>query len=100
VSVDPTVLLIILLMGLVTYLCRIGGYWMMGRFTLSSRVEAGLQYLPGAVLISLVGPAMAEEGIPGVLAVIATAVGMRLTGNLLIAMLAGVLTIWLARQVG
>jgi uncharacterized membrane protein len=100
VSVDPTVLLIILLMGLVTYLCRIGGYWMMGRFTLSSRVEAGLQYLPGAVLISLVGPAMAEEGIPGVLAVIATAVAMRLTGNLLIAMLAGVLTIWLTRQVG
>ena len=99
-SVDPTVLLIILLMGLVTYLCRIGGYWMMGRFTLSSRVEAGLQYLPGAVLISLVGPAMAEEGIPGVLAVIATAVAMRLTGNLLIAMLAGVLTIWLTRQVG
>lgn len=99
-SVDPTVLLIILLMGLVTYLCRIGGYWMMGRFTLSSRVEAGLQYLPGAVLISLVGPAMAEEGIPGVLAVIVTAVAMRLTGNLLIAMLGGVLTIWLTRQVG
>jgi len=97
-SVDPTVLLIIVLMGLVTYLCRIGGYWMVGRFALSPRVEAGLQYLPGAVLISLVGPAMAEEGLPGVIAVIITAVAMRLSGNLFIAMLAGVGTVWLTRQ--
>jgi uncharacterized membrane protein len=100
VSVDPTVLLIILLMGLVTYLCRIGGYWMMGRFTISPRIEAGLQYLPGAVLISLVGPAMAEEGVPGVLAIVATAVAMRLSSNLLVAMVAGVATVWLARQIG
>lgn len=98
-SVDPQVLLIIVLMGVVTYGCRIGGYWMMGRFTLSPRVEAGLQYLPGAVLISLVGPAMAEEGIPGVMAVIVTAVAMRLSGNLLVSMLAGVATVWLTRQI-
>jgi len=95
----PTALVAILLMALVTYACRAGGYWMMGRVTISPRVEAGLQYLPGAVLISLVAPAMAEEGIPGVLAVIATAIAMRASRNLLVALVAGVGTVWLARQV-
>ena len=98
-TMHPTALVAILLMAIVTYACRAGGYWMMGRVTISPRVEAGLQYLPGAVLISLVAPAMAEEGIPGVMAVIATAIAMRTTSNLLVALLAGVGTVWLMRQV-
>ena len=98
-TIHPTAALAILMMALVTYACRAGGYWMMGRVTVSPRVEAGLQYLPGAVLISLVVPAMAEEGFPGVCAVIATAIAMRTTGNLLVALVAGIGTVWLLRQV-
>ncbi|MBA2775776.1 MAG: AzlD domain-containing protein [Chloroflexia bacterium] len=85
-------------MAIVTYGCRAGGYWLMGRVTISPRIEIGLTYLPGAVLISLVAPAMAEEGIPGVCAVAATALAMRLTNSLLVAMVAGVGTVWLMRQ--
>lgn len=98
-TVHPSALLAIALMAAVTYACRAGGYWLMGRVTMSPRIEAGLQYLPGAVLISLVAPAMAEEGIPGVCAVVATAIAIRLTNNLLVAMVAGVGTVWLLRQV-
>ncbi len=98
-TIHPDALLTIALMALVTYACRAGGYWLMGRVTMSPRIEIGLTYLPGAVLISLVAPAMAREGIPGVCAVIVTAVVMRWRNNLLLAMLAGIATVWLVRQV-
>ena len=98
-TIHPAALLAILLMAIVTYGCRAGGYWLMGRVTISPRIEIGLTYLPGAVLISLVAPAMAEEGIPGVCAVAATALAMRLTNSLLVPMVAGVGTVWLMRQV-
>jgi uncharacterized membrane protein len=98
VTIHPSALLAIVLMAIVTYGCRAGGYWLMGRVEISPRIAVGLTYLPGAVLISLVAPAMAEEGIPGVCAVIATAVAMRKTNNLLVAMIAGIGTVWLVRH--
>jgi uncharacterized membrane protein len=98
-TIHPGALLAIALMAVVTYACRAGGYWLMGRVTMSPRVEVGLTCLPGAVLVSLVAPAMAQEGIPGVCAVAVTAVAMRRTNNLLIAMVAGIGTVWLTRQV-
>ncbi len=98
-TIHASALLVIALMAVVTYACRAGGYWLMGRVTMSPRVEIGLTYLPGAVLVSLVAPAMAEEGVPGVCAVVATAIAMRKTNNLLVAMVAGIGTVWLARQI-
>ncbi len=97
-TIHPEALLTIALMALVTYACRAGGYWLMGRVAMSPRIEIGLTYLPGAVLISLVAPAMAREGIPGVCAVAVTAVVMRWRNNLLLAMLAGIGTVWLVRH--
>jgi len=99
VTIHASALLAIVLMALVTYACRAGGYWLMGRVTMSPRIEIGLTYLPGAVLVSLVAPAMAEEGIPGVCAVAVTALAMRRTNNLLVAMVAGIGTVWLVRQI-
>ncbi len=99
-TIHSGALIAIVLMALVTYACRAGGYWLMGRVTISPRIEAGLAYLPGAVLISLVAPAMVEEGVPGVCAVTATAIVMRLSNNLLLSMLTGIGTIWLLRQLG
>ena len=97
-TIHPEALLTIGLMALVTYACRAGGYWLMGRVTMSPRIEIGLTYLPGAVLISLVAPAMAREGIPGVTAVVVTALVMRVRNNLLLAMLAGIGIVWLTRH--
>ncbi len=98
-SIHPEALLAILLMAVVTYATRAGGYWIMGRITLSPRVAVMLAYLPGAVLTALVVPAVLAEGVAGVIALAATALAMRWRGNLLIAMLAGVGTIWIVRQV-
>lgn len=97
-TIHPSALLTIALMAIVTYLCRAGGYWLMGRVAISPRIEAGLAYLPGAVLIALVAPATVEEGAPGLLAVGATAAVMRWRGNLFLALVAGVGTIWIARR--
>lgn len=86
-------------MAVVTYALRAGGFWLMGRVTLPPRMEAALIYLPGAVLTSLIVPPVIEEGLPGVMALMATALAMWWRGNLLLAMVAGVGTVWLARIV-
>ncbi|CAA9546880.1 MAG: Msl1536 protein, partial [uncultured Thermomicrobiales bacterium] len=86
-TIHPTALLAIVLMAAVTYLTRAGGYWLLGRFALSPRLEAGLGYLPGSVFIALVVPAAIEEGPPGAIAIAITAIVMRRTGNLLLTMI-------------
>ena len=89
----------IVIMAAVTYGFRGGGYWLMGRVTLSPRMEAGLAYLPGAVITALVVPSMLEAGVPGVFGVAVVAICMRIRPNLLLAMTAGILTVWMLRQV-
>jgi len=56
VSLDPQTLLTILLMALATYATRAGGLWLASRLTLSGRVEAWLDHIPGAILVSIVAP--------------------------------------------
>lgn len=89
----------ILIMASITYAFRAGGYWLMGRITLSPRAEAGLAYLPGAVITALVVPASLEAGVPGVMGLIAVGIGMRIRPNLMLALVAGVGTVWLTRQI-
>jgi uncharacterized membrane protein len=89
----------IVLMALVTYGTRVGGYWIMGRVTLSPQVAAVLVYLPGAVLTSLIVPAVLKKGVEGVVALGVTALAMCRWGNLFIVMLAGVGTIRVLRLV-
>jgi uncharacterized membrane protein len=89
----------IVLMAIVTYLLRAGGYWLVGRFTLTPRFEAALTYLPGAVLTALVIPAVIDEPGPGIPALLVTALIVRRTGNLFLALTGGVFVVWALRQV-
>ena len=58
-----TVWLIILLTGVVTYITRSAGYFIIARFkTLHPRVEAALEAVPGAVLVTLVLPPALSNG--------------------------------------
>ncbi len=98
-TIHGSALLTIVLMGIATYALRAGGYWLMGRVTLSPRLEAGLAYLPGAVLTALVVPAAIEAGVPGLVGLAAVALVMRRWGNLFLALVAGVGMVWLVRQV-
>lgn len=61
--IDPATLATIVAMGLATYLTRVAGYWLVRRFTLSGRVQAGLEAVPGAILIALIAPAAFATGI-------------------------------------
>jgi uncharacterized membrane protein len=88
----------IAIMAAITYSFRAGGYWLMGRVSLSPRLEAGLSYLPGAVITALVVPAALEAGVEGVIGVAAVGVVMRTRGNLLLALVAGIGVVWLMRQ--
>jgi len=61
--IEPTALAAIAAMALATYLTRIGGYWLVRRFKLSGRLRAGLEAVPGAILIALIAPAAFATGI-------------------------------------
>jgi uncharacterized membrane protein len=86
-------------MALVTYATRAGGLWALGRVTSSARVEAWLRQLPGTVLVAIVVPAAVANGLAGVLALLATVLVALRTGKLPLALLVGVGTVWLLRQV-
>lgn len=86
-------------MALVTYGTRAGGMWLMRFTSPSGRVERALQHIPGTVLAAIVAPAAIGHGVAGVVAVVVTgAVSVR-TGNLLLAMAAGVITVSLVGSV-
>ena len=98
-TVHSSALLTILLMAVVTYSLRAGGYWLMGRVTLSPRMEAGLAYLPGAVITALVVPSAIEAGFAGIVGLVAVAIVMRRWNNLFLALVFGIGTVWLIRTV-
>ena len=96
-ELDGRVLAAIVGMALVTYATRAGGFWLMCRIPLSRRTQAFLRNLPGAVLMSLVAPAILTGGTAGALGASATAAVMLATGRELLAMAAGVATVAAAR---
>jgi uncharacterized membrane protein len=90
-------LLTIVLMALVTYATRAGGLWLASRLALSERAEAWLDYIPGAILVSIVAPVVLAGGIAEALAALAVVLVASRTGSLPIAMVTGVLAILLLR---
>ena len=85
-------------MAIVTYLTRIGGFWLVDRVDLSERARSFLRYVPGAVLVSLILPELLEGGAPEVGAALVTLVVAVRTGNILYARLAGIGAIVLLRR--
>ena len=90
-------LLTIVLMALATYATRAGGLWLASRLALSERAEAWLDYIPGAILVSIVAPVVLAGGIAEALAALAVILVALRTGSLPIAMVTGVLAILLLR---
>lgn len=97
-TVHGSAFVTIILMAIVTYAFRAGGYWMMGRVTLSPRMESGLAYLPGAVITALVVPSAIEAGFPGIVGLVAVAIVMRSWNNLFLALVFGIGAVWVMRQ--
>jgi branched chain amino acid efflux pump len=97
VEISLISLLTILGMGVVTYVTRIGGFWLLGRITPTKRVEAWMRAIPGAVLISLIAPALVASGVVGFIAGAATVLIAARTKQMLPALVAGVVIVALAR---
>ncbi len=94
---DRGTLLAIALMALTTYATRAGGLWLANRFDLSERAGAWLDQIPGAILVSLVAPAVLTGGVAEALAAIAVVVVALRTGSLPAAMVTGVGTVVVLR---
>ncbi|GAD52752.1 hypothetical protein MBEHAL_1512 [Halarchaeum acidiphilum MH1-52-1] len=77
-------------MAVVTYLTRIGGFWLLGRLSLSPMVRAWLEYVPGTILVALVAPELLQSGPPGWLAGAGVVLVAWRTDSLLSAMLVGI----------
>jgi uncharacterized membrane protein len=82
-------------MAIVTYSTRAGGMWLMRLTTPSARTERWLQHIPGSVLAAIIAPAVISHGVAGVVAVVVTGAVSFRTGNLLLAMASGVITVYL-----
>lgn len=89
-AVDPTVVVVIAGMAAVTYLTKAGGLWLLTRVEISDRAEAGLEVLPGAIVVAVLGPELAAGGPSEWLAGGVVAVVAWRTGNIFLALIAGV----------
>ncbi|WP_435077884.1 AzlD family protein [Halococcus sp. AFM35] len=97
-ALNPAVVALILGMALVTYATKAGGLWLVGRVDLSERAEAGLDVLPGAVVVAFIAPALADGGVPEWVAAGATVAVAHKTGSLLLSLGVGVGTVVAVRQ--
>jgi uncharacterized membrane protein len=85
-------------MALVTYATRAGGPLLLSRAKLSPRVEAGLNHVPGAVLVAIVAPQVLNAGLAEAIAAALTVLTAIVTRSLLLAMVVGVVAVWVLRQ--
>ena len=94
---DLTTILAVLGMGAATYLTRVAGLFLATRMRIGGRGEAFLRGIPGAILISLVAPAVASSGPADALAAAATVCAAVLSRSLLLSMVIGVAAACLLR---
>lgn len=90
-------LLAILGMAAVTFAIRAGGLLLANRLPTTGFVASWMKHVPGAVLASLVAPAILAGGAAEAIAAAATALIYIVSRNLFAAMLGGVLAVYLAR---
>jgi uncharacterized membrane protein len=94
---SPETLLAIAGMVFVTVAIKASGLLLANRLPQTGFVAAWLRHIPGAVLASLVAPAIVSGSLADAIAAAATALAFILTRNLFAAMAAGVATVFLAR---
>lgn len=93
------VVLAILLVGVVSYSCRAGGFFLMRYVRLTPRVEAWLNAIPIAIVGAVLGPIAANGGPPEWVGLATAAAMMHLTRSDFATVLAAVAAVALVRQV-
>lgn len=93
-SVDPWNVVAFVLMGMATYACRGGGYWLFRQISPSPVVRAILAYIPGTLFVSFVVPALVLGGVQPVVGAAATTAVMLATRNVGLSIVVGVAAAW------
>ena len=91
--VDPATIAAIIGMAAATYLSRGGGYWLFRQIKPGPGMRALLGYIPGALFVSFVVPALAAGGWEQWVGAAVT-LAIMLTGNLSLAILGGTAAAW------
>jgi uncharacterized membrane protein len=80
-------------MGLVTYLTRAAGLFLVARMRVTGRTEAFLSAMPGAILMSIVAPQVAGAGPAELVSALAVLGVAARTRNVLLAIVVGVVLV-------
>ncbi len=95
---DITAILVISGMAIVTYLTRAGGLFLVNRIQISDRVERFLTTIPGAILISIIAPSLFNGGFKDTAAGCITMIIAFKTKNLFLAMISGIILVYILRN--
>lgn len=96
-TVDGATVLVIAAMSAATYATKAGGLWLLNRITLDDRLEAGLEALPGAIVVSIVGVELVTAGPTAWIAAIVVVLLVVRSGSLLLGLVGGVAGILILR---
>jgi uncharacterized membrane protein len=99
-GVETGFLLALAAMAAASYVCRVAGYFLMGYVQITPRIEAALKAVPLSVMIGIVIPSVAAGRIPEIAGLAAVGLAMKLTGNDLVAAVAGAAAVGLCRWAG
>ncbi len=95
--IRPDALAAILLMGLASYACRAGGFFLMRYVTVTPRVEAWLKAIPVALIGAILGPIAANGGPPEWLGLVTAVLAMKFIGNDFVSVVASVAVVAVTR---
>jgi uncharacterized membrane protein len=96
-SIRLDLLPLLLAWALASFACRAAGFWLMRFVHVTPRLEAAMRAAPLAVMIGIVVPAAMRGGVAEWIALAVVAVALRVSRNDLVATLAGVAAVALAR---
>lgn len=99
-TLDPWVLLTILCMAVATYATRAGGYLLFRVLPTSPWVRAALAYVPGALFVSYVAPALVSGGVQQWVGAAVTVGLMVRMGSMAAAILGGTAAAWAVWALG
>ena len=90
----------ILFIGLVTLLCRISGYWLIGYVPIGPRLRRAFEMLPGAIAVSTAVPVAIDAGWAGIVALGIAFFGRRFVSIEIVPIVAALGFVALARASG
>jgi uncharacterized membrane protein len=99
-TLDPKTLALILVMAATAAACRFAGFAFMRFVPMTPRVKAALAAMPLAVMLAIILPPALRGGWPEAAGCVATVTAVLLRGNEVVAVIAGMGAVAIARAMG